>query len=47
MLKHKNYRAGTFGAFIEYGVEKKISDQSNVSATMVVGMPMGVNLKLK
>jgi DnaJ family protein C protein 11 len=40
-------KAGTFGAFVEYGIEKKISELSVVSATMVVGLPMGVTLKLK
>jgi len=40
-------KAGTFGAMLEYGVEEKISDQSNLSATMVVGFPMGVTCRIK
>jgi hypothetical protein len=40
-------RGGTFGALIEYGVEKKISQLSTVGATMIVGIPHGVMLRLK
>jgi len=41
------FKAGTFGAILEYGVEEKISDQSSLSATMVVGFPVGVTFRLK
>ena len=40
-------KAGTFGAILEYGVEEKVSSQSSVSATMLVGFPLGVTCRLK
>ncbi|KAK7082714.1 DnaJ (Hsp40), subfamily C, member 11 [Halocaridina rubra] len=40
-------KAGTFGAVVEYGAEKKISQNSSLSATLGVGVPTGVHLKLK
>ncbi|XP_039278518.1 dnaJ homolog subfamily C member 11 isoform X2 [Nilaparvata lugens] len=40
-------KAGTFGALFEYGVEKKVSEQSTISAMVSVGVPTGVSLKLK
>ncbi|XP_014474291.1 PREDICTED: dnaJ homolog subfamily C member 11 isoform X2 [Dinoponera quadriceps] len=40
-------KAGTFGAFFEYGVEKKVSQHSSVSAAVRVGVPTGVTLKVK
>ncbi|XP_032684915.1 dnaJ homolog subfamily C member 11 isoform X2 [Odontomachus brunneus] len=40
-------KAGTFGGFLEYGVEKKVSQHSSVSAAVRVGVPTGVTLKLK
>ena len=40
-------KAGTFGAILEYGVEEKVTSQSNVSATMLVGFPLGVTCRLK
>lgn len=40
-------RAGTFGAFVEYGIEKRLSPVSSVGATMFVGLPLGVNLRFK
>ncbi|RZF36169.1 hypothetical protein LSTR_LSTR014398 [Laodelphax striatellus] len=40
-------KAGTFGALLEYGVEKKVSEQSTISAVVSVGVPTGVSLKLK
>lgn len=44
----KNFlRAGTFGALLEYGAEKQVSKQSAVAASVVVGVPTGVTLKLK
>lgn len=41
------YRFGTFGALVEYGAEKKVSQNSSVSAAVMVGVPTGVVLKLK
>lgn len=40
-------KAGTFGAILEYGVEEKITDHSTLGATMVVGFPVGVTVRLK
>ncbi|KAH8413639.1 hypothetical protein KR222_002394 [Zaprionus bogoriensis] len=40
-------KIGTFGFFGEYGVEKKISKYSSVIATVSIGVPSGVILKLK
>ncbi|XP_037977939.2 dnaJ homolog subfamily C member 11 [Plutella xylostella] len=40
-------KAGTFGAIVEYGAEKKVSQHSNISAAVMVGVPTGVMLKLK
>ncbi|CAH1775530.1 unnamed protein product [Owenia fusiformis] len=40
-------KAGTFGALLEYGVEKKISQFSILGATIIVGSPVGVTLKIK
>ncbi|CAB0005493.1 unnamed protein product [Nesidiocoris tenuis] len=39
--------AGTFGAEMSYGAEKKISEQSTVAATIVIGVPSGVTLRLR
>uniref|UniRef100_A0A023GL89 J domain-containing protein n=1 Tax=Amblyomma triste TaxID=251400 RepID=A0A023GL89_AMBTT len=38
---------GTFGAIVEYGCEKKISQHNTVGATMVIGIPSGITLKLR
>ncbi|XP_065349572.1 dnaJ homolog subfamily C member 11 [Cloeon dipterum] len=40
-------RGGTFGIQVEYGAEKKVSQYSTVSATMTVGIPTGVSLKMR
>lgn len=40
-------RAGTFGFTTEYGAEKKVSKYSSVSASVSLGVPSGVYLKLK
>lgn len=40
-------KVGTFGAILEYGVEETITDQSSLSATMVVGFPVGVTCRLR
>ncbi|XP_022905973.1 dnaJ homolog subfamily C member 11 isoform X2 [Onthophagus taurus] len=38
---------GTFGAIFEYGVEKRVSKHSNMSAAVAIGMPTGVKLKIR
>lgn len=38
---------GTFGGIVEYGAEKKVSQNSSVSAAVMLGVPSGVMLKLK
>jgi len=40
-------KAGTFGGILEYGVEEKITDHSSLGATMVVGFPVGVTVRIK
>ncbi|XP_011333880.1 dnaJ homolog subfamily C member 11 isoform X2 [Ooceraea biroi] len=40
-------KAGTFGAFLEYGAEKKVSEHSSVSAAVRIGTPTGVTLKIR
>ncbi|KAI0207079.1 DnaJ-like protein subfamily C member 11 [Lamellibrachia satsuma] len=40
-------RFGTFGVVLEYGCEKKVSQFSVLGATMTVGTPMGVSLKIR
>ncbi|XP_076631441.1 dnaJ homolog subfamily C member 11 [Colletes latitarsis] len=40
-------KAGTFGVFVEYGAEKKVSRHSSLSAAVRVGLPTGVTLKVK
>uniref|UniRef100_A0A0K8TCV3 DnaJ subfamily C member 11 n=2 Tax=Lygus hesperus TaxID=30085 RepID=A0A0K8TCV3_LYGHE len=40
-------KAGTFGAEVSYGAEKKISEQSTVSASVCIGVPSGVTLRLR
>ncbi|XP_076237100.1 dnaJ homolog subfamily C member 11 [Calliopsis andreniformis] len=40
-------KAGTFGVFLEYGAEKKVSRHSKLSAAVRVGVPTGVALKIK
>lgn len=47
MLNFFVIRAGTFGGLLEYSAEKKVSEQSTVSAAVSVGVPTGVKLKLK
>lgn len=37
----------SFGALVEYGCEKKITQFSNLSASVAVGVPSGVTLKLR
>nr|CAG4650026.1 EOG090X03AJ [Sida crystallina] len=41
------FKAGTFGAMVEYGLERKISEHSSLGVTMSVGVPTGVMLKIK
>ncbi|XP_014250725.1 dnaJ homolog subfamily C member 11 [Cimex lectularius] len=40
-------KAGTFGAVLEYGAERKVSEQSSVSASVSLGTPTGVVLRLR
>lgn len=40
-------RFGTFGAVIEYGVDRKITEQSTLAATVAVGIPQGVVLRIR
>ncbi|OXA50582.1 dnaJ homolog subfamily C member 11 [Folsomia candida] len=40
-------RGGTFGFYTECGIEKKVSQLTTLSAAMVVGVPVGVNLRIK
>ncbi|XP_053988958.1 dnaJ homolog subfamily C member 11 isoform X2 [Hylaeus volcanicus] len=40
-------KAGTFGALVEYGAEKKVSRHSSLAAAVRVGLPTGVTLRLK
>ncbi|XP_069960476.1 dnaJ homolog subfamily C member 11 isoform X2 [Cherax quadricarinatus] len=40
-------KAGTFGAILEYGAEKKISQNSSLAASLALGIPTGVQLKIK
>lgn len=40
-------KAGTFGGLLEYGVEKKVSKHSNLAASVSVGVPSGVKLKIR
>ncbi|XP_050097197.1 dnaJ homolog subfamily C member 11 [Anopheles aquasalis] len=40
-------KGGTFGFLTECGAEKKVSKYSSVSATVCVGVPSGVTLKVK
>lgn len=38
---------GTFGGVLEYGAEKKVSKHSNLSFSVVCGVPAGVKLKIR
>ncbi|XP_075997243.1 dnaJ homolog subfamily C member 11-like [Genypterus blacodes] len=40
-------KTGWFGTVVEYGAERKISRHSVLSATVSVGIPQGVTLKIK
>ncbi|XP_074109454.1 dnaJ homolog subfamily C member 11 [Cotesia typhae] len=40
-------KAGTLGAYVEYGAEKKVSKHSALSASVRVGVPSGVTLRIK
>ncbi|XP_014226871.1 dnaJ homolog subfamily C member 11 isoform X2 [Trichogramma pretiosum] len=40
-------KLGTFGWFVEYGAEKKLSQHTTVSAMVHVGTPTGVSLRIK
>ncbi|KAK3740940.1 hypothetical protein QZH41_017787 [Actinostola sp. cb2023] len=40
-------KIGAFGTIFEYGAERKISQHSHLGATISVGLPVGVTLKIK
>ncbi|XP_072464837.1 dnaJ homolog subfamily C member 11 isoform X1 [Notamacropus eugenii] len=40
-------KAGFFGTVVEYGAERKISRHSILGATVSIGVPQGVSLKIK
>lgn len=40
-------RSGFFGTVVEYGAETKISRHSILGATVSIGVPQGVSLKIK
>jgi len=40
-------KAGTFGAIVEYGLQRKISEHSALAVAMSIGVPTGVYLKIK
>ncbi|XP_077301854.1 dnaJ homolog subfamily C member 11-like [Arctopsyche grandis] len=40
-------KIGTFGAVGEYGVEKRISQHTNLSGSVTIGVPTGIFLKIK
>ncbi|XP_062822960.1 dnaJ homolog subfamily C member 11 [Anolis carolinensis] len=40
-------KAGFFGTIVEYGAERKISRHSVLGATVSIGVPQGVSLKIK
>ncbi|XP_068753709.1 dnaJ homolog subfamily C member 11-like isoform X2 [Montipora capricornis] len=40
-------KTGTFGSLIAYGCERQISDHSHLAATVRIGIPDGVCLKIK
>lgn len=40
-------RVGTFGGLIEYGLERKVTKHSAISAFMVLGVPTGVTLRVR
>lgn len=40
-------KAGFFGTVVEYGAERKISSHSILGATVSIGVPQGVSLKVK
>ncbi|XP_054274989.1 dnaJ homolog subfamily C member 11 [Macrosteles quadrilineatus] len=44
---HSAIKGGTFGALLEYSAEKKVSEQSSMSAMVSVGVPSGVRLRIK
>ena len=40
-------RYGTFGSMVAYGCERQITEHSKLTATMCIGLPVGVLLKIK
>lgn len=47
MMIFCSFRVGTFGFVAEYGAEKKVSKYSSVVASVSLGVPTGVTLKIK
>jgi len=41
------FRLSSYGVLVEYGCEKKITQFSNLSASIAVSVPSGVTLKLR
>ena len=41
------HRIGTFGGFVEYGAEKKVSSYTSLSTAVRVGVPTGVSLRIR
>lgn len=40
-------RLGMFGAVVDYGCERRVSEHSSLGATMSIGPIVGVTLKIK
>jgi len=40
-------RVGTYGGILEYGLDKTVSERTVMGATVTVGIPTGVALKIK
>lgn len=41
------FRLGTFGSMVAYGCERQITEHSKLTATMCIGLPVGVLVKIK
>ena len=42
-----SFRTGTFGSMVAYGCERQITEHSKLTATVCVGVPIGVVVKIK
>lgn len=47
LLPRSYFRTGFFGTVVEYGAERKVSRHSVLSATVSIGVPQGVSLKIR